>query len=200
MRPKAMRSPLGSTTATFIAQPRLVASSTAALNQRLRPVHRDRRAIGNIERHLCRGWHSDRAAPAARPAPPAAGHSLTCGKQAGRQRQYSQSTRLHLGLLPYRRHLFGRCHDLRRKKAARASEVRALGAPCLLRLLASGRSGSKTIYQPCGQRNERAAQRTGIGIVSSPARRRAGFCSAGVFAIFAAAIAVGARCSRKPLM
>src|SRR5580693_4449690 len=31
MRPKATRSPLGSTTATFIAQPRLVASSTAAL-------------------------------------------------------------------------------------------------------------------------------------------------------------------------
>jgi len=51
---------------------------------------------------------------------------LTCGKQAGRQRQYSQSTRLHLDLLPYRRRLFGRFHNLRRKKATRASEVREL--------------------------------------------------------------------------
>jgi hypothetical protein len=45
-----------------------------------------------------------------------------------------------LGLLPYRRRLFGRCDNLRRKKAARASEVRTLAryASCGFSHLAAG--------------------------------------------------------------
>ena len=142
MRPKAMRSPLGSTTATFIAQPRLVASSTAALiSACARSIEIG--APKGILNGIFSGMAFRSGGAVAQLAPAALSKSLTCGKQAGRQRQYSQSTRLHLGLLPYRRRLFGRCHDLRRKKAARASEVRAL-APRLLRFprLAAGQQNN----------------------------------------------------------
>src|SRR5580693_7601099 len=96
------------------------------LNQRLCAVHGDRGAKRNIERHFVGNGIQVGRRSRGRRRRLLLSKSLTCGKQAGRQRQYSQSTRSHLGLLPYQRRLFGRCRDLRRKKAARASEVRAI--------------------------------------------------------------------------
>jgi hypothetical protein len=48
-------------------------------------------------------------------------------------------------------------------------------------------AATKTVYQPCGQRNECAALLTDFDIVVISARRLASFRSAGTLTIFAAA-------------
>jgi hypothetical protein len=79
-----------------------------------------------------------------------------------------------LGLLPYRQRLFGRYHNLRRKKAARASEVRALGARRLLRLPRFASGQQKQTINHAGK--ETNALRNGLAstVPSLPARHGAG--------------------------
>jgi hypothetical protein len=107
-----------------------------------------------------------------------------------------------LDLLPYRRRLFGRYLDLRRKKAARASEVRALGAPLLSRLIPrrGRRGGSKNNLSTM-----RAKKRTRCAAYRLRSSLR--FCAAfqelwrpSALPSFIAATDAGSRRSRKPLM
>jgi hypothetical protein len=104
-----------------------------------------------------------------------------------------------LDLLPYRRRLFGRCHDLRRKKAAGASEVRARGALRISPRLSSPRQHKHSINHAGKETNTLRR-----GPDSTPARFRGGaapgFGFADTLPIFATATDAGAWCSHKLLM
>src|SRR5580704_12546960 len=163
MRPKATRSPLGSTTATFIAQPRLVASSTAALTSACaRSIE-----IG-VPKGILNGILSGMAFRSGG-AGGAAGAGCCCAMAwPAANKPAASANTVKVRDFIWISSLIGGVFsaavlilDEKKRPVPAKFGPTARDARCGIRVWPRG---SKTIYQPCGQRNERAAQRAGIGI------------------------------------